>query len=286
MNNIFYLILIVITLVSCNNNKKLEPISEPVVSAENTAAKTPEIKTTSNKNKLYGYYVGDFIAEKFKKGGSHSNKITITITKIEGDSIFGHSIVAGNSRRFSGIIDARNNSAVIEPGDNKYDGKFEFQILPNHTTLTGQWTAFNNSLNVSKRRYVLKKRAFKYDPKQQLPEDYGWTALYDGKNFDGNESEFTTEDVLKHNASLKLLTKEDVENMYKGDLEILRNSIYARHGYSFKNRKMRYVFDQIDWYMPISVDVRNELTTIEVKNIELIKRYEQHAERYYDAFGR
>ncbi len=75
--------------------------------------------------------------------------------------------------------------------------------------------------------------------------------------------------------------------MYKADLEILRNSIYARHGYSFKNKRIRYVFNHhVDWYIPVSIDVRAKLTPLEVANIDLIKRYEGHADRYYDTFGR
>jgi hypothetical protein len=38
--------------------------------------------------------------------------------------------------------------------------------------------------------------------------------------------------------------------------------------------------------MPVSTDVRNDLTDLEKKNIELIKRYEEHAEKYYDEYGR
>jgi len=67
----------------------------------------------------------------------------------------------------------------------------------------------------------------------------------------------------------------------------MRNSIYARHGYSFKTRRVRYVFDNyIDWYMPVSLDIRDKLTEVELKNIELIKRYEQYADKHYDTFGR
>ena len=52
--------------------------------------------------------------------------------------------------------------------------------------------------------------------------------------------------------------------MYQGDLEVMRNSIYARHGYSFRNRRMRFLFDQlVDWYMPVSVNITGELTDLE-----------------------
>jgi len=74
--------------------------------------------------------------------------------------------------------------------------------------------------------------------------------------------------------------------MHKGDLEVIRNGIYARHGYSFQNRRNRYMFEQVDWYIPVSIDIRTELTDIEKKNIELLKRYEAYAETYYDDFGR
>jgi hypothetical protein len=75
--------------------------------------------------------------------------------------------------------------------------------------------------------------------------------------------------------------------MYKADLEVLRNSIYARHGYSFKNPRMRTMFDQlVPWYMPVATDVTSQLTAVEKQNIALIKRYETHASKYYDSFGR
>jgi hypothetical protein len=50
---------------------------------------------------------------------------------------------------------------------------------------------------------------------------------------------------------------------------------------------MRYLFDNlVEWYVPSNVDVRNELTALEKDNIALIKRYEDHAEKYYDEFSR
>ncbi len=104
---------------------------------------------------------------------------------------------------------------------------------------------------------------------------------------DSDLAEFLTEDAIKFNASKTQLRKEDVENMHKGDLEVIRNAIYARHGYSFKNRRMRYLFDRsVDWYMPVSTNVSQQFTALERKNIDLLKRYEQHAASYYDSFGR
>lgn len=67
---------------------------------------------------------------------------------------------------------------------------------------------------------------------------------------------------------------------------MLRNLVFARHGYTFKNKPLRYFFDMQEWYIPVKSDVKNELTSIEKKNIALLLRYEQNATEYYDVFGR
>lgn len=72
----------------------------------------------------------------------------------------------------------------------------------------------------------------------------------------------------------------------KDELEQMRNEIFARHGYCFKKKDMREMFEDQEWYVPDNVDVRNKLTAIEIKNLALIKRYEKYAEDYGDEYGR
>jgi len=86
--------------------------------------------------------------------------------------------------------------------------------------------------------------------------------------------------------STKLLKEADVENVRPAELRIMRNEIYARHGYSFIIEDMQAHFAKVDWYMPIALDVKSKLTNIETKNAELIKRYENYGAAYYDKFGR
>ncbi|MCC6725309.1 MAG: YARHG domain-containing protein [Saprospiraceae bacterium] len=260
--------------------------------AENAAAVVPADK---NPDGIGGYYVGYFEASEYdeKKRPSYSNKITVSIDSVVANMLYGHSIVAGNMRPFSGPINKDNKTykaEVKEPGDDKYDGAFSFAINTENQTVAGSWSANNKKLPVTKREYILTKKEFKYDPALELPETVRGNELYSEKavpdDFYG-EFEAITEAALKVNASTKLLNKKDVENMYKGDLEVVRNAIYARHGYSFKNRKMRYVFDSaVEWYMPLYTDVRDKLTDIEKKNMDLLKRYEEHAVKYYDEYGR
>lgn len=248
-------------------------------------------------------YVGQFEALNFdqESGGMRSNKITIQFDTVMNDTlIFGYSIVAGNLRPFSGDVFIGNDYWEInvkEPGDDKYDGQFIMNLT--QSILSGKWYANDSKLKVSGRKFKLESKLFKYD--SSLMVNARWIPLYEhGKTKKGNildedGEEYYVDEVVETltdasseiNASSRELTKEDLENLYKTDLEIIRNTIYARHGYSFKNRKIRNVFDQyVDWYIPFSIDVSGELTDLEVKNITLIKRYEKHADTYYDNFGR
>jgi hypothetical protein len=287
MKNIAIFILFVM-LFSCNNDK---PSASLVKSAESTkAAKKKGIVVPEVKYGIEGFYTGGFVADKYDESKEYfNNRITICIDSLDDTMAYGHSVVAGNERPFSGNYTKQNGVYSItakEPGDNKYDGVFDFTVAPGKSNLTGTWKSNDQTLAVTERSYELEPKKYKYDPSRQLPEEVLDEMIHGTYNEKTDKGERLTSDVLKYNASTTLLKSKDVENMYKGDLEVLRNSIYARHGYSFKNPRMRTLFDYVDWYMPAGTDVTSALTDIEKKNIELIKRYEKHAEKYYDEFGR
>ena len=75
-------------------------------------------------------------------------------------------------------------------------------------------------------------------------------------------------------ASERLLTFDDVRNLSKTDLKIMRNEIFARRGYIFKTSDMKTYFEYQSWYSPKYDDVTPLFTEIEKKNISLIKNYE------------
>lgn len=289
-------------LLSCSNHQTAtkEKIATKTELSEITSKPiVPTIEKTTEKpskniaaDLIYGLYIGEFRAVEYKseKKPSYFNRITISIDSISQKTIYGHSIVAGNARPFQGSYqqtDALFYMQVEEPGDNRYDGKFQFTIDTKKLDLVGTWSSNDKNLAVTKRTYHLKAGLFKYDPEAALTEDFLMTGLYDTYDFETEEEESLSQDALNYNPSIQLLTKTDIENMYQADLEVLRNSIYARHGYSFKNRRMRYLFDNyVDWYIPLKTNILADLTDLEKKNIDLLKRYEKHAEKYYDHFGR
>eukprot|EP01041_Mallomonas_annulata_P031406 gene31406-53710_t len=230
---------------------------------------------------------------------NRENKINISIDKIDKGKIVGHSVVAGNNRPFYGVYQIFAEKFVFqvkEPGDDKNDGEFTFEISRGDSVLMGNWKAYKN-IDIQEREYKLVKKIFKYNPNQMLDQSrrYGnWEKFKTHKEkyeFEGEEiedfiTEFSTtsEIIYKLNASIQLLTKKDVENLKKGDLSILRNTIYARHGYSFKNRPLRVFFDAQKWYIPVHTNIKSEFTDIEKKNIQLLLKYEKNAKEYYDTF--
>jgi len=74
--------------------------------------------------------------------------------------------------------------------------------------------------------------------------------------------------------SSRLLNADDVRYLSRFDLRIMRNEIYARHGYIFQTEELRNYFSRQSWYKPLYNDVGPMLSPLEIKNIEFVKRYE------------
>lgn len=311
------LIYLFLTLLSCKDQIKNEvEIENEIIEDElfnyNLPKATKNI-TIQKKEDLIGYWVGYFMPfdedEKLKKSyygdegmtWYRENKINISIDEIIGDSIKGHSVVAGNDRPFKGKIVETNNDytiEVLESGDDNYDGKFIFQVIKNDSLVNGTWEAYKK-IDISKRKYSLTKKHFKYNSNQMLErvrayanwdktKEKKYMEDYDGELVEEVSREFSTatEKIYEINASANILTKTEVENLSKGDLLVIRNTIYARHGYSFKKRFLRVFFDAQPWYIPVHTNIKANFSEIELKNIELLLKYEKNAKEYYDRFGR
>lgn len=77
--------------------------------------------------------------------------------------------------------------------------------------------------------------------------------------------------------SNKKLSDSDLEGKNPKELELMRNTIYARHGYRFKRDDLNDYFMQFSWYAPKTSDmtsVYNEMSDIEKYNIDFIKKHE------------
>jgi hypothetical protein len=68
---------------------------------------------------------------------------------------------------------------------------------------------------------------------------------------------------------------EQLSDLSRRDLRILRNTIYARHGRPFKSRLLQAYFDDMSWYKADPAFTEKRLTKVDVTNIRLIKSVEQ-----------
>lgn len=75
-------------------------------------------------------------------------------------------------------------------------------------------------------------------------------------------------------SSLEFLTKEELKNYSKSELRLLRNEIFAFHGYIFSSQDLKDYFSKKDWYKPAYKDVNHRLNKFEKANIKLIKELE------------
>lgn len=76
--------------------------------------------------------------------------------------------------------------------------------------------------------------------------------------------------------SMKVYKESDLTKNELYEIELLRNEIFARHGYKFQNERLEQHFNQFDWYRSNTNKSfsASELNPNETGNIELFKKLE------------
>lgn len=296
--------LIAVSFASCKKDGAVTEKSKDSLITKKDSVAAPEIY-----KEYYGIYTGEFSG----KGEVYDNetgeyydgtdykRLSLKINKITKDSVYGQSIVNGTQRPFRGIFNESSQSFILdEPGSDSTDGRFEVRLKSD--SITGKWTAFKKSaVKISSKNLKLIKKEFVYNPNFMLDENSDLIDWENPRNFKekytdeetGKTETFTasknrvaSDAVFKINASKQKLTEKELKNLRKLDMEIIKNSVFARHGYAFKKQTYRNFFEQTDWYIPVSGNVDSELSPIEKENVALLNRFIKYAEDKYDSFGR
>ncbi|REC43477.1 YARHG domain-containing protein [Chryseobacterium pennipullorum] len=296
--------LIAVSLAGCKKEGKNNESGKDSLTAKKDSVVIPEVH-----QEYYGIYTGEFAGKEkmidesdgTEYDGGVYKRISLKINRITKDSVYGQSIVEGTQRPFRGVFNESSKSFVLdEPGSDKTDGRFEVKLSGD--SLTGKWNAFNKSaVKAPLKNLKLIRKDFVYNPNFMLDKDSELVDWSNPKDFvekytneeTGKTESYTTsknrvasEAIFKLNASTQKLTEKELKNLRKLDLEIIKNSVFARHGYSFKKNTYRYFFEQTDWYIPVSNNVDNELSPLEKENVALLNRFTKYAEDKYDSFGR
>lgn len=302
--------LIVIALVLLASCKKDKPVTLETYDDEVPATEeAPVMSEMPDFENNYGLWSGEFVADEInhENNGVYSrmNMFSIVVKSISNGQVEGYSVSAGNVRPFEGEVvettSAGQYVVVEEPGDHKYDGIFKFTIAPDKSKIEGKWYSNRKDLPVLIRRFSINKKYFSYNPKVMLSEydeegnesdtvdwinDREKIKNYEGEEYAESIHRAASDEIYKINGSTRNLSERELKTLRKLDLEIIRNTIYARHGYTFANRGARQFFDSVEWYIPLYANVEGELTDVEKANIKLIRRLEKYAEDYYQQYGR
>ncbi len=176
-------------------------------------------------------------------------KIGIFIQQISATHIQGYSIIGHHQRPFQGRVYAEDGIYRVtadEPMTNSSDGKFTFVLDPKFPSrITGEW--MSQDPKIEAKQFGLIKRSC---------EAGRQTGDYAG--------------------SQRTLAGDELQTS-PWELSIMRNEIYARHGYSFANKEMAAYFSEKDWYIPCYINVEKKLTTLEKQNIKRLEKAEKYA---------
>lgn len=71
-------------------------------------------------------------------------------------------------------------------------------------------------------------------------------------------------------SSIRVLSRNDLDVYSMEQLDIMRNEIFADHGYIFKSEKWIEYFKNEKWYVPRYENVDNQLSLIEKENVKRI----------------
>ena len=180
---------------------------------------------------------------------------------------------------------------------------YVFKIKNNH--LIGELRTKEASTKTQITKFNLQKRKFVYNVKNNLPKSpptpkddmptYNYVDWLSKKVEKGKT--VTDEDFMNYrqadekiitslNGSIEIFTEKQLKNLKKIDLEILKNTIYARHGFTFKKEIESQFFDKVSWYIPVYDKVEEKLSSLEKQNIKLLLKFEKYANDNYDYFGR
>lgn len=151
----------------------------------------------------------------------------------------------GLTTTFYGTYDNATGEIIMNESEGKGSGRFTGRLTENGKNMQGTWSRYS-----------------------------------DGGTFSWNLSKGTSQTDYSVNgkfpeASERYLDDGDLSGMSQYDLKIMRNEIFARHGYIFKTDEMRSHFESQSWYTARYSNVDGMLSGIEKSNINLIKKYER-----------
>jgi hypothetical protein len=247
-----------------------------------------------------GFWVGSFNGFPEDPNFPQRGKITLAIKKVSHDTISAQLLFLGSEQKITGKIwnyGGQTKIGFYKLTKHKSTDSLTFKLLG--FELVGE-VAYQKMGRKIVYPLRLKFEKFQYNPAVMLDSlrDYSdfdnpqtrtkFDTLKNGKVVEWGDEYYkaASADAVRINSSTHALKEAELKNLKKLDLEILRNTIYARHGYSFGDKFYSSLFNRVTWYVPVTDKVDAELTEIERNNIKLLARFEKYAKDNYVSYGR
>jgi hypothetical protein len=165
------------------------------------------------------------------------------------------------------VISAGKPSIIGLTGSDKYHFEDEFDCPVNVITFENKKSFYyvhtDSGLNIFRAQKVGEDNWEKKEKVMYLEKIY-WFNLSNSQELKGRY-QF---------ASTYILIDNILSYFSQTELKMIRNEIFARHGYIFKGADMKDYFAKQEWYKSKYDNVDDKLSELEKLNIELIKRYE------------
>lgn len=116
--------------------------------------------------------------------------------------------------------------------------------------------------------------------KQDSQDEELWEPMNGGKTISLSLSPEDQQQWRYGFASTQPLTVGMIEGYDKEDLRIMRNEIWARHGYKFNSPDLQQRFSKVKGYKPVADNNQVHLTPLEQLNAETIKAVEERTEEW------
>lgn len=99
-------------------------------------------------------------------------------------------------------------------------------------------------------------------------------AIEDDEEDDNEEIDKDVDSDYLFPSDRVLITAEDLAGMTADEVALIRNEIYARHGYIFQTEKYQKYFEAKNWYQPNENFTADSLNSIENANKDFLVKYE------------
>lgn len=182
----------------------------------------------------------------FYSGTINGSRWVMNIDYFDGNQVKGSSTCYWPSKAvtagFSGSFNKETGLMELYEEQGRGSGKFIGTVTDMGKNISGNWFRYSDNT-----RYV-------------------WNLEKSGK-----ENSYNNNIPGKYpEISLRLLVYDDLRNLNSWEKRIMKNEIYARHGYIFKTGELYDYFSKQEWYNPRFDNVEDMLSNFEKENIKLI----------------